>query len=160
MPQPQECGIPAKSVTYTTAWSNARYLTLWAGTGVTHTSSWILVLFVSTEPQWKLQCQGVFNVFHKHSISLLIFLSFFIFFQTLVQGIKISNIYLFVGLSFFFPLSFSNFCFIYFEVLLLDRWTYVIFKSSFRIEHFSYLPLIIISCKTTYSEIYFFLIIT
>ena len=53
-PQPQKCGIPAMSVTYTTAHSNAGFLTHWARPGIKPTSSWILVGFITTEPQWEL----------------------------------------------------------------------------------------------------------
>jgi len=41
-------------VTYTTAHGNARSLTLWARPGIEPASSWILVGFISTEPQWEL----------------------------------------------------------------------------------------------------------
>ena len=34
---------------------NTRSLTHWAGPGIEPTSSWVLVRFVSTEPQWELQ---------------------------------------------------------------------------------------------------------
>ena len=43
------------SATYTTAHSNARFLTYWVGPGIKPTSSWILVGFVSTEPQQEFQ---------------------------------------------------------------------------------------------------------
>ena len=38
---------------YTTALSNTRSLTHWAGPGVKPTSSWILVGFFTAEPQWE-----------------------------------------------------------------------------------------------------------
>ena len=44
----------ASSVTYTTAHSNAGSLTHWARPGIEPTSSWILVRFVSVEPQQEL----------------------------------------------------------------------------------------------------------
>ena len=43
------------SPTYTTAHSNARSPMQWARSGVEPTSSWLLVRFVSTAPQWELR---------------------------------------------------------------------------------------------------------
>ena len=43
------------SVTYTTARGNTRYLTHWARPETVTPSSWMLVGFVTTEPQWKLR---------------------------------------------------------------------------------------------------------
>ena len=54
MPQPQQHGIQPASVTYTTAHSNADPLTCWARPGIEPVSSWIIVRFISTEPQWEL----------------------------------------------------------------------------------------------------------
>ena len=42
------------SVTYTAALGNTWTLTHWAKTGTEPTSSWILVGFITTEPQWEL----------------------------------------------------------------------------------------------------------
>ena len=42
------------SVTYTMAHSNTGSLTHWAKPGIKPSSSWILVGFVTTEPQWEL----------------------------------------------------------------------------------------------------------
>ena len=53
-PQPQQQGMQAMSVTYITAHSNARSLTHWERLEIEPVSSWILVGFVSIEPQWKL----------------------------------------------------------------------------------------------------------
>ena len=53
--QTQQCGIWATSATYTTAHSNTRSLTHWARPETEPVSSWILVRFVSTAPQWELQ---------------------------------------------------------------------------------------------------------
>ena len=47
MLQPQQHGIPATSVTYTTAHSNARSLTHWERPGIKPTSSWMLVGFTN-----------------------------------------------------------------------------------------------------------------
>ena len=44
----------AMSETYTTAHSNARALTHWAGPGIKPETSWFLVWFISTVPQWEL----------------------------------------------------------------------------------------------------------
>ena len=53
-PQPQRHGIQASSETYTKAHSNARSRGHCARPGIEPTSSWILVGFVSTVPQWEL----------------------------------------------------------------------------------------------------------
>ena len=53
-PKPQQCGIWAASETYTTVHISARYLIHWVKPGLEPTSSWKLVGFVSTEPQWEL----------------------------------------------------------------------------------------------------------
>ena len=50
-PQPQQYQIRAASVTYTTAYVNTGSLTHWVRPGIKHASSWMLVRFVSTEPQ-------------------------------------------------------------------------------------------------------------
>ena len=54
MPQPQQRQIRAMSVTYPIAHGIARSLTHWARPWMVPASSWILVRFVSTEPQWEL----------------------------------------------------------------------------------------------------------
>ena len=46
-PQPQQHQIWAASVTYTTAYGNARSLTHWARPGIEPASSWFLVRFVN-----------------------------------------------------------------------------------------------------------------
>ena len=46
LPQPQQCGIRVKSMTYTTDHGNTRSLTPWARPGIERASSWILVVFV------------------------------------------------------------------------------------------------------------------
>ena len=53
-PQPQPCRIQAMFATYTTGHNNAGSLTLWARPWIEPVSSWILVGFFSTEPQWGL----------------------------------------------------------------------------------------------------------
>ena len=53
-PQPQQHQIRASSAMYTTADGNARSLTHWAGPGIELSSSWILVGFLTAEPQWEL----------------------------------------------------------------------------------------------------------
>ena len=52
--QPQQCQIWATPATNTTAHSNVRSLTHWAWSRIEPVSSWILVGFVTTEPQWEL----------------------------------------------------------------------------------------------------------
>ena len=52
--QPQQWGIWAMSVTYTAAHGNARSLTRWERSQIKPASSWTLVRFDSTEPQWEL----------------------------------------------------------------------------------------------------------
>ena len=47
-------GIWAVSVTYTTDHSNTESLTHWLRPGMEPASSWILLGFVTTEPQWEL----------------------------------------------------------------------------------------------------------
>ena len=47
MPEPQQCGIWAISVTYTTAHSNARSLSHWAKPEIKPASSWMLVGFAN-----------------------------------------------------------------------------------------------------------------
>ena len=53
-PEPQQHGIRAESAIYTTAHSNARSLTHWARPEIEPASSWMLVGFVTNEPQWEL----------------------------------------------------------------------------------------------------------
>ena len=47
MPKPQQCGIRATSVTYTTAHRNAGSLTHWARPGIEPATFWFLVGFVN-----------------------------------------------------------------------------------------------------------------
>ena len=55
-PQPQQPHqIPAGSVTHTEAQSNTRVLTHWKRPGIEPASSWILVRFITAEPQQELQ---------------------------------------------------------------------------------------------------------
>ena len=53
MPWPQQHQNWAASATYTTAHSNTRSLTYWVGPGIKPISSWILLRFITTEPQWE-----------------------------------------------------------------------------------------------------------
>ena len=50
-PQSQQHQIWAESVTYTTTHGNAGFLTHWAEPGIEPAFLWILVGFVTTEPQ-------------------------------------------------------------------------------------------------------------
>ena len=54
IPQPKQCQIQEVSETYTTALSNGRSFTHCGRPGTKPVSSWILVRFISSEPQWKL----------------------------------------------------------------------------------------------------------
>ena len=69
--QPQQHRIWAVSVTYTTAHSNIGSLTHWARPRFKPASSWMLVNFVSTEPQRELQScllwNGIFRLELKDS---------------------------------------------------------------------------------------------
>ena len=47
--------------TYTTAHSNTRSLTHLVRPGIKPASSWLLIGFVTTEPQWELPRQWIFN---------------------------------------------------------------------------------------------------
>ena len=53
-PQPRQRGIRAASVTYTTAQGNAGSFTHWERPGMEPISSWVLVRFITTEPQQEL----------------------------------------------------------------------------------------------------------
>ena len=53
-PQPWQRGIQLMSVTYITARCKDRSRTHWVGPGTKTTSSWLLVRFISTEPQGEL----------------------------------------------------------------------------------------------------------
>ena len=59
MPQPQQCSFRAACVTYTTTHSNAGSLIHWTRPGIEPMSSWILVRFITTEPQWELLFQYI-----------------------------------------------------------------------------------------------------
>ena len=94
-PKPQQRGIRAVSVNYTTAHSNVGSLTHWVRPGIEPASSWILVRFVTTEPQRKLQISAFknktikFQNWQHKSIILQIncmFSSFFIFFFFVFLG--------------------------------------------------------------------------
>ena len=52
-PQPQQHSLWTMSATHTTAQGNAGSLIHWASPEIKPTSSWILVWFLTTEPQWK-----------------------------------------------------------------------------------------------------------
>ena len=62
MLQSQQCRVPAMSVTYTTTHGNVRSLTQWSRPGIKPESSWILVRFITTEPQQELQ--KTFYIWH------------------------------------------------------------------------------------------------
>ena len=66
-PMPQQRRIWAASMTFTIAHDNARSPTYWKRPGVKPASSWILVGFVSTAPQQKLQSSLVNGHLISHS---------------------------------------------------------------------------------------------
>ena len=66
-PQPQQLGIQAAPATYITAHSNAGSLTYWARPGIEPASSWILVRFISSLPQWEFQHVMYFNWCNPHN---------------------------------------------------------------------------------------------
>ena len=71
MPKPQQHGIQAASVTYTTAHSSAESLTLRARPGIEPSSSWKLVGFVSTVPQRELLHLPIISSVYLISILLV-----------------------------------------------------------------------------------------
>ena len=84
----------APSVTYTAAHNNARSLTLWARPGIKPGSLWILVGFISAEPQWELhnnfqwsQSTSQFTQsFYYWILSLICSFFFLFFFFVLAHG--------------------------------------------------------------------------
>ena len=74
IPQPQPHQIQATSVSYSTVYGNAGWLTYWAGPGIEPTSSWILVRVVSAEPQWKLPVLHLIVLCFKAQIIAFFFL--------------------------------------------------------------------------------------
>ena len=92
--QPQQCGIWAASATYTTAQANAGYLTYWARPGIKPKFSWILVEFVTTEPQWELLIFKIwyFKVILTFSTWVCLFLWILYYFSFRIQ--YINHIYL------------------------------------------------------------------
>ena len=59
-PEPQQCQISAVFSIYTTAHGNARSLTHWVRPGIEPETSWFLVRFVFTVPQWELPGLSLF----------------------------------------------------------------------------------------------------
>ena len=89
-PQPLQREIQVVSVTYTTAHSNARSLTLWAGPGIEPISSWILVRFLTC---WAtIRITPFFFSFLSILFSFLFlsfpFLSFLLFLAEPMAGIE------------------------------------------------------------------------
>ena len=65
----------SKSAIYTTAHSNAGSLTHWATPEIEPTSSWILVGFVTNEPQWELLDTQILNNILENRIQQMGFVS-------------------------------------------------------------------------------------
>ena len=90
MTQPQQRGIQAMSVTYTTIQDNTGSLTHWARPGIEPASLWILVGFVSIALQWELPTNLLtlllfaWNIFHisnfSHFSHFSVFICIIIFF--------------------------------------------------------------------------------
>ena len=70
MPQPQQCGIQAASVTNTTAHQNARSLTHWARPEIEPATSWFLVGFISAVPRWEL-LKINFKIHNEYNVKVL-----------------------------------------------------------------------------------------
>ena len=66
-PQPQQCQSWAASATYTTAHGNDGSLTHWVRPGIEPATSWFLVGFVSTAPQWKRWFSHTCTHIHFHT---------------------------------------------------------------------------------------------
>ena len=91
---PQPCQIWAASVTHTTAYSHARSLTHWVRPGIKHASTWILVRFFSTEPQWDLPIAYLFMLlqvsFREQNSGFASFFFFFFTFSCLTETTLLS----------------------------------------------------------------------
>ena len=110
IPQPQQLGIQATSVTYTLAQGNAGFLTHQVGPEIEPTSSQVPVEFVSAEPQWELPqavidayvCIAILNL----AFQLILFLlcSFLFLFIVFFYACVLFFLF-FVNLLFVFDLS-------------------------------------------------------
>ena len=67
-PQPQQIGIQATSATYTIVHSNAGSLTDWVRPRIEPATSWILVRFISAEPQRKLRDLEMAESLREHCV--------------------------------------------------------------------------------------------
>ena len=74
-PQPQQCRIPAVSVTYTTTHGNARSLTHWERPGIKPTSSWIPVRLISAGSWWAVPVVIIFIYLFTLWCDILVFTS-------------------------------------------------------------------------------------
>ena len=81
-PQPQQHGIWAMSMTYTTAYSNAGSLTHWSRPGIELKSSWILVRFIN--------CWAIMGTLHLLSLNLLGVTSYLRSNHFIILGVKYS----------------------------------------------------------------------
>jgi len=75
--QPQQHGIQATFVTYTIAHGNTGSLTHWVRPGLELMSSWILVGFVTTEPQWELLSIILYKEQHQELRGVIFLLKIF-----------------------------------------------------------------------------------
>ena len=87
-PQLQQLQIQAASATYTTAHSNARYLTGWARPEMEPVSSWILIRFNSAEPWWETPPSPIFYCTHFYVWDFLFYTGWMLT-QVIVRGGKV-----------------------------------------------------------------------
>ena len=88
-PQPQQRRIRGLSATYTIAHGNAGSLTNWWRPKVEPASSWMLVRFVSTEPQWELPIEYILDNFLF--VIIIIIFSLLLFFSTVQHGDPVTH---------------------------------------------------------------------
>ena len=80
------------SATYTTVYGNPRSLTHWARPWIKPATSWLLVGFVSTVPQWELLCLSFWLSQFKLSITLAAFFNKCIIYSCATYKLLFSNL--------------------------------------------------------------------
>ena len=68
-PQPQQLGIQAASINYTTAHGNIRSLTYWVRPGIELSSSWIINGFINAEPRRELPLKAFYICYLKSELT-------------------------------------------------------------------------------------------
>ena len=97
-------GSRAASATYTAAHGNTGSLIHWVRPGIKPTSSWVLVGFITTEPQWDfLNFKCISNILHLYSPH-----NFWVWYHICIQIISYLTVY--VPLLVSFPIH--NFLFL------------------------------------------------